>query len=437
MSSSQTPAPAPLPAGVGPGASPPANDTSAPGDVITATPLFLQSLSDAEELLSYAANTGRFPLEADAGKGSIKHWVIEGIINARASVERKRLTREATSAFWASFADLSRITSPVTAESLRASARNPIRALQATVLVLASVVIVTSIFFFMNSSIATQVTQLMEEQNSAALRLWSHVQYYKDADAAPDRAPGASPASVRTGGGGATAGRAFAAATQPTAATVARVTPEELFGEVVEFSRRSSWLRETAWRLNNYFIPPGLRINTAPIDFGEGHPEGMTALNVRPTIRTVSEIADEAINQIVLYQQVRNFSQAAYKTDAMVYAGITNYLLPAVYALLGATLYGLRRYAGLVRQKAYLKSSANSARYFIALIGGVVIGLFGSLLPESAPVPPLAIAFLVGYAVEAFFSRLDGFIERMRGSSGAAQPAQVAEPAVQRAVVTA
>ena len=42
------------------------------------------------------------------------------------------------------------------------------------------------------------------------------------------------------------------------------------------------------------------------------------------------------------------------------------------------------------------------------------MGLFGSLLPKSLSLPPLALAFLLGYAVEAFFSRLDGLIRKLK-----------------------
>jgi hypothetical protein len=88
--------------------------------------------------------------------------------------------------------------------------------------------------------------------------------------------------------------------------------------------------------------------------------------------------------------------------------------------LLGAFLYGFRYYSRLIRRKEFLPSVADSARYFIAAIAGLVIGLFGSLLPKSLSLPPLAVAFLVGYAVEAFFSRLDGLIRNLKGDEDAA-----------------
>src|SRR6185312_15076279 len=108
-----------------------------------------------------------------------------------------------------------------------------------------------------------------------------------------------------------------------------------------------------------------------------------------------------------------------YKTNTLIYGGISTYLLPTIYALLGAFLYGFRFYSRLIRKKEYLRSAAHSARYFIAAIAGLVVGLFGSLLPKSLALPPLAVAFLVGYAVEAFFSRLDDLIRKLKGNDAA------------------
>ena len=70
----------------------------------------------------------------------------------------------------------------------------------------------------------------------------------------------------------------------------------------------------------------------------------------------------------------------------------------------------------MIEHKEYLPSAASGARYFIASIAGLVVGLFGSLLPPSLVLPPLAIAFLVGYAVDAFFARLDQLIEKLKGA---------------------
>jgi hypothetical protein len=48
-----------------------------------------------------------------------------------------------------------------------------------------------------------------------------------------------------------------------------------------------------------------------------------------------------------------------------------------------------------------MPSIANSARFLIAGIGGAVVGLSNNFtITQGASIPPLAIAFLVGYAVD-------------------------------------
>jgi len=97
-------------------------------------------------------------------------------------------------------------------------------------------------------------------------------------------------------------------------------------------------------------------------------------------------------------------------------------LLPVFYALLGSSAYDLRLYSYLIRRREFLPSVAHNARHFIAAIAGLIIGMAGSLLPEKLAMPPLAAAFLVGYATDAFTSRLDNLISRFRASNSATQP---------------
>jgi hypothetical protein len=156
------------------------------------------------------------------------------------------------------------------------------------------------------------------------------------------------------------------------------------------------------------------------VTFNPANKNGMGHLNVRPELSTIAEIETEAFYQIRAYQYIRDYALGLSKIDTLIYSSLSTYFLPTVYALLGAFLYGFRFYSRLIRRKEFLPSVAHSARYFIAAIAGLVIGLFGSLLPKSLALPPLAVAFLVGYAVEAFFSRLDGLIRNLKRDEGAA-----------------
>jgi hypothetical protein len=61
---------------------------------------------------------------------------------------------------------------------------------------------------------------------------------------------------------------------------------------------------------------------------------------------------------------------------------------------------------------------------------GVVIGLFNGLSAQIS-LPPLALAFLAGYGVEAVFSMFDGLVERFRQP----QPTMTQQPEHNRPVV--
>ena len=62
--------------------------------------------------------------------------------------------------------------------------------------------------------------------------------------------------------------------------------------------------------------------------------------------------------------------------------------------------------------RTFTPSAANSARFLIAAIGGAVVGLFNNfVVTQEASIPPLALAFLVGYAVDVFFAFLEGFLK--------------------------
>jgi hypothetical protein len=259
--------------------------------------------------------------------------------------------------------------------------------------VLVASIICFSIFLFMSNATLNETFELIEAQNAAALKLWSDVQM------------------LRTSGDAANANGAPSAAGQ-TAAVIA----ERVFDGMVEFSRKSTWLLQSASRLNFWFTPSWMGSSIDNVTFTEKNPKGIDHLNVSPELSAVAEIQKEAVNQIKAYQEIREYALGLYKIDTLIYSSLSLYVLPTVYALLGAFLYGFRFYSRLIRRREFLPSAAHSARYFIAAIAGLVIGLFGTLLPKSMSLPPLTVAFLVGYAVEAFFSRLDEVIQKLKGA---------------------
>ena len=113
------------------------------------------------------------------------------------------------------------------------------------------------------------------------------------------------------------------------------------------------------------------------------------------------------------YQDVRSFAQDILDLATVSYGAITTCLLPVLYALLGTCAYLLRCFEEELRTVTFMPSSrANWARFLIAGIGGAVVGLFGNFnITQGASISPLAIAFLVGYAVDVFFSFLEGSLQ--------------------------
>jgi hypothetical protein len=120
------------------------------------------------------------------------------------------------------------------------------------------------------------------------------------------------------------------------------------------------------------------------------------------------------------YQDVRSFAQDILDLVSVYYGAITTCLLPVLYALLGTCAYLLRCFEEELRTLTFVPSSkANWARFLIAGIGGAVVGLFSNFtITQGASISPLAIAFLVGYAVDVFFSFLEGLMQAFTKNKG-------------------
>jgi hypothetical protein len=351
-----------------------------------------KALKDADVLLRYSVVSGELATPHGSLGGSQE--IIEPIVKTIQAAETGTISVELIIAFWRAYADLSRIVRPVTADSARACDRVMLRWPKVQAFVLVASAIIFSTFLFMSNTTATDTIGLINRQNEAALRLWSDLQSLKADD---QRSP-----DVGTPDG----------SKRRLPATDA--TSQRVFYEVVEFARDNAWLLQSASKLNFWFNPWWMQLDIKYVRFDGDNPEGLKHLMVPPSLSSADEVIAEGLNQIAIYQRIRDYAIGTYKTNTTVYGAITTYLLPTVYALLGAFLYGFRLYSRLIRRKQYLPSAVHSARYFIAAIAGLVIGLFATLIPKELPGPPLVIAFLVGYAVEAFFSRLDDVITRFK-----------------------
>jgi hypothetical protein len=75
---------------------------------------------------------------------------------------------------------------------------------------------------------------------------------------------------------------------------------------------------------------------------------------------------------------------------------------------LGGCAAVLRVFNRQLESRTFNYSYASPARFVIAAIGGAVIGLFNFTIGQGVTAPPLAIAFLIGYSTDVFFSFLEG-----------------------------
>jgi hypothetical protein len=371
------------------------------------------ALDAAGWLLEYAASNGKLTGQP----GGADEATIRGVLLAREAATSGPLSADQAVSFWLAFDRLARLVKPVTARSIQSSRRVSLSQTKLWATLTVSGVITFSIFLFMCNATLNETWDLIDQQNGAALKLWSDVQMLRT-QAAQGRG------DVRADANGDRNGEADGA---PSSVLVERV-----FDDMVEFSRKSSWLLQSASRLNYWFTPPWMRVSPKPVVFNASNRDGLDHLNVPPDIGTIADVEREAETQIKIYQNIRDYALGLWKSKSLLYTSLSTYFLPTAYALLGAFLYGFRLYSRLIRRNLFMQSAAHSARYYIAAITGLVVGLFGSLLPKDFGLSPLAIAFLFGYAVEAFFSRLDGLIDKLKGPSAettAAIPRDVPEPA--------
>ena len=119
-----------------------------------------------------------------------------------------------------------------------------------------------------------------------------------------------------------------------------------------------------------------------------------------------------------VYQHVRSFAQSVLDSVSLFYGAFASCVLPVLYALFGTCAFLLRNFEQEMISRTFTPSPANSARFLIAAIGGSVVGLFNFTLTQGASVSPLAIAFLVGYAVDVFFTFLEGLLQAFTKKGG-------------------
>lgn len=359
------------------------------------TPAFASILDDAQRLLKYAAETG----------ADISTDVRNGVLKAGSTPPELW-----DAALVASLLDaLTKLTAqlhPVTAESLRACSdeRQTVNGYWKIAAVLALFIVPFSVASFVGSALSDAIRKDITTANELAVKLTAQLQL----------------------------GTASQSQTDTTGAPVPRpdMSVADVVTELQQFAATIRSIDGRARQLKSVltvFAPddPFAGVRRDP---GQVHDVFELPSDVLPRLQAA------ATARIQVYQKVRYFAQAGVEDVSLFYGAITTCVLPLLYALLGTCAYLLRSFEDQMRTRTYIPSSANSARFLIAGIGGAVVGLFNNFtISQGASIPPLAIAFLVGYAVDVFFSFLEAMVQTFTRAKATSGPAAVPTPSQVRA----
>jgi len=345
---------------------------------------FNDALCDAERLLKYAAEIG-----------------IDVTPDTRGAVLRARTaytegwTEDVAANLLAALTSLASRLKPVTAESLKAyhdDTRPTVHNYLVWAIILACVIIPVSVATFVTSAVSTAIRDDITRANTLAVKL--------RAELGPPAAPGQTVEFPPKG-----------------------VSEADVIADLQEYASIVRVINARARKLNHFVLPR----QRLPFEDVATPEERKKFFELPVGIPDPIAARDNITNT---YQDVRYFAQTLVTDVAVFYGAISACILPVLYALLGTCAYLLRTFEDQMSNRTFTPSAANSARFLIAGIGGAVVGLFNNItITEQASLPPLAIAFLVGYAVDVFFAFLEGLL-RAFTKTPANNPPPSAPPAI-------
>ena len=345
---------------------------------------FNDALCDAERLLKYAAEIG-IDVTPDT-RGSI--------LRAR-TASTEGWTEDVAANLLAALTSLAARLKPVTAESLKAyhdDTRPTVHNYLVWAIILACVIIPVSVATFVTTAISTAIREDVTRANALAVKLRSEL--------GPPPAPGQTADFPPKG-----------------------ISESDVIADLQEYASTVRVINARARKLN-HFVLPRQRLPFEDVATPEQRKKFFELpIGIPDPIAARDNITNT-------YQDVRYFAQTLLTDVAVFYGAISACILPVLYALLGTCAYLLRTFEDQMSNRTFTPSAANSARFLIAGIGGAVVGLFNNItITDQASLPPLAIAFLVGYAVDVFFAFLEGLL-RAFTKTPANSPPPSAPPAI-------
>ena len=304
-------------------------------------------LTKAELLLTYAADNGMEVGEPER----------RAIYNFRLT-EKKDQNAEMIDALYLAYMKLSKAVTPRTAESITETSLERNRGVQKyrkIAVILALFVIPFSVLSFVSSAISTKLGQEIDDGNSLILQL-------RD---------GFGPNFTEN---------------------KEKQNNSDIIMKTQQLSTTMRAVHETGNEIRYTLF--GLMPPTPP--------------DPKPIPPGLANVAETITNMIPEFQELRQFGQTGRDLVAVIYGALSTCILPVLYALLGVCAKLLGQFEQQIRTRTYVQSEANSAHFVVAAIAGGVVGLFNNFtLGQSASIPPLALAFLIGFSVDVFLSFLE------------------------------
>jgi hypothetical protein len=304
-------------------------------------------LTKAELLLTYAADNG-----IEVGEPERR-----AIYNFRL-IDKKDQNADIVDALYLAYMKLSKAVTPRTAESITETSRERNRGVQKyrkIAVILSLFVIPFSVLSFVSSAISTKIGQEIDDGNSLILQLRDGL------------------------------GPNFAENKE-------KQNNSDIIMKIQQLSTTMRAIHDTGNEIGYtlFGLMPPTPPSPTPIPAGLGN------------------VADTITKMIPEFQDLRQYGQTGRDLVAVIYGALSTCILPVLYALLGVCAKLLGQFEQQIRTRTYVQSEANSAHFVVAAIAGGVVGLFNNFtLGQSASIPPLALAFLIGFSVDVFLSFLE------------------------------
>jgi hypothetical protein len=377
-----------------------------------------EELRDAELMLSYAVETG----------ADVDPDVYLNILEAR-SLARTGWTEDTAVKLLEATATLAAKLKPVTAASLRRSANSTeahkaIRGYRPAAVILALVVIIYSALTFLTSNLSTKIRSSLDIANPLAVKLidelgppqstnpllcQNRVPFIAPQPESPIPDTGRPP--VLKVPNKSVSSQLPSAVGKPTAAAEelpAGIHRKDVIQDLQQFATAIRDMYGNAQQINRISRHFFFQVE-APDPFRSlGSQELTEVLELPPGLPKLAQAATE---RVCVYQRVRYYAQSTEELVTLFSGAFATCILPVLYALLGVCAYLLRRFEDQLSARTLADSDAHGAHFITAAIACAVVGLFN--FGQGASVSPLAIAFLVGYAVDVFFSFLQGLIQAL------------------------